>query len=195
MDKAENELYRLLDKVDRIEIRESFEGLEYAEELRNIMKYYSDPNDIEGEYKNEILEYLCDEDIINQDAFFYNYFRLYPPYVKTGTIIPEGIKTICNESRLCYVFRQYNATIVLSRTVVESIIKEECSKCCIKKGNLNELLLKAKNKRIINDTVYILANKIRMLGNDVVHRKKIVTEKDARKTLTDILFLIEEVYL
>jgi len=223
MDKAEDELYWILDKVNRIEIRETFEGIKSAEELRKILTTYSTPDDWDDNHEEKVFEYLRNKEIIDQQAYLYNYYSLDPPYVEFGTKIPPTIKSICNESRLCYVFCQYNAAIVLSRTVVETIIKnvsdhffetkaknidiisdetyqslesiiQSFSNNCFKGKNFADQLKIAKNIGIISDRAYQKANKIRLLGNKVVHGEKLVSKKEAKETLTDILIFLEEVY-
>ena len=193
MDKAEDELYPILDRVNRIEIRE-IEGVKKAKELRAILTTYSTPDDWNDKDEEKALEYLCDEEIINQQTYIRNYYSLEPPYVKTGTKIPEKTKIICNESRLCYVFRQYNATIVLTRTVVESIVKNIFSNHYFSTNTFDKQLKEAKKNGNISEKAYQIADKIRLLGNHVVHGKKVATKQEARQTLADILVFLEEIY-
>lgn len=189
------ELYHhLLFNLNRIEIRESLEDLDHVKALKALRDGYFELADVWDDYKEKIIKYHIMEELVDRDLFFENYYSLDPPYVKIGTKIPERIKSICNESRLCYVFRQYNATIVLSRTVVESIVKKKCSNHGIKEKNFGKDLKEAKNVGIISDRAHQIANKIRLLGNKVVHGAKLVTEKEAKQTLNDILIFFEEVY-
>jgi hypothetical protein len=116
---------------------------------------------------------------------------LKPPYVRTGTKIPQGIKNIYHESRWCFVYGQYSAAIALSRTVIDTILKHKFNF----EGDLITIIDLAREKRFISQKAAWNAHKVRMLANKILHNANVATEKQAKNSLDHILDFIEEIYL
>ena len=116
-------------ELDRIRIRETPHHKMLTYLLRKKLSHRPiKPDELErlwDTHHEEILDFHEDNELIERYKFCRNYFKLIPPYVKVGTNIPEGIQNIYHESRWCFVYGQYSATITLSRTVVETVLKDK----------------------------------------------------------------------
>ena len=176
MERLEEKLYHLLYKLNRIEIRESLEGLDHVDDLKALRHGYFKLEDVWDELKNEIIEYHKKQELIDEDLFLENYYSLDPPYVKIGGKIPDGIRRICHESRWCYVYGQYNATVVLSRSLIETILKDKLKIEKWEKVNIKKLIGNAEHKKIISENVAKKAQEIREFANNILHRRSVAEE-------------------
>jgi hypothetical protein len=180
-------------ELDRIRIRETPHVKYLADFLRKWTyrsvkdEEFHDFWDYHGEY---ILEYHEDNELLDRGTFIRNYFKLIPPYVKVGTKIPEGIQNIYQESRWCFVYGQYCATVALSRSVIETVLKREFHL----EGILKEAIKTAKDRGLINGGTAWNANKIRLFANNTLHEAKPVTEDQAMDAITYTLRFLEEIY-
>jgi len=87
-------------ELDRIRIRETPYNKILVDFLRKDLGYGPlKIKDYWHDWNQEILECHQDTELIDRGGFVNRYFQLIPPYVKSGTIIPEGIKNIYHESR------------------------------------------------------------------------------------------------
>ena len=189
-EKLQREFDLLLIELDRIEIRHSPDEKAYIDFLRHMST--CDLNEIWDYYYEDILDFHEDGDLLDRGKFLNNYYKLKPPYVRTGTKIPQGIKNIYHESRWCFVYGQYSAAIALSRTAIETILKHKFN---LENDNLNKIIDLAREKRFISQKAAWNAHKVRMLSNKILHKANVATEKQAKNSLDHILDLIEEIYL
>jgi len=177
-------------ELDRIRIRETPHYTDVCYLIGKTIAYKPIETDEFKEFwddhHEEILDVYQDQgnELIERYKFCRNYFKLIPPYVKVGTNIPEGIQNIYHESRWCFVYGQYSATIALSRTVVETVLRDKFHM----EGDLKEIIETAKNRRLISDNTARNANKI-------LHTAKPAKELTAKNAIDDVLVFLEEIYL
>jgi len=176
-------------ELDRIEIRHSPIGKSFVDTIRHFHTF-----DLDKEwdyYYEDILDFHENGGLLERGKFLNNYYKLKPPYVKTGTKIPQGIKNICHESRWCFVYGQYSAAIALSRTVIETVLKHEFNL----EGDLNDIINLACEKKLISEKAKWNAHGIRRLSNKILHKADVATQNQAKNSLDHILDFIEEIYL
>lgn len=182
-------------ELDRIRIRETSRHQAEIDILRKYFCYRSiDEKDFRAFWDDnwqEILEAHQDTELVDRGTFIRNYFKLIPPYVKVGTRIPEGIKNIYHESRWCFVYGQYSATIALSRTVIETVLKDKYNIV----GYLDEIIETAKNRRLISKQTSWDANKVRLFANKILHQARSAKEKEAKDAIEHVRSFLEEIYL
>ena len=179
----------LLIELDRIEIRHSPDEKTYINLLRIMSTFDLDKK--WDYYYEDILDFHENGGLLERGTFLNNYYKLKPPYVKTGTKIPQGIKNICHESRWCFVYGQYSAAIALSRTVIETVLKHEFNLA----GDLNDIIDLACEKKLISEKATWNAHGIRRLSNKILHKANVATQNQAKNSLDRILDFIEEIYL
>jgi len=194
MTRLEKKLDELLYKLNRIEIRETLKGLEHVKDLTALRKGSFQLDEVWDELGEKIIDYHIKEGLVDRDIFIENYYRLEPPYVKIGTEIPKGIKKICEESRWCYVYEQYNATIVLSRSIIETILKDKLGRNKIRNLNAKQIIDHAAYKEIISENVSGEAHNIRKQANEILHKAKVATRQEAKSALDYILIFLQEIY-
>ena len=178
-------------QLDRIRIRETPYDKEMPDVLRKFFGYGSlNITELWQDYYERILEFHEDNELMDRGGFAKNYFKLIPPYVKVGTRIPEKIKNIYHESRWCFVFGQYSATVAMCRTVIETVLKAKYNLL----GDLNEIVTTAKKRQLISDETAWNANKVRTLANKILHKGNQATEKEAKNAIDHTLGFLEEIY-
>jgi len=180
-------------ELDRIRIRETPYIKEMANLFRDILGY--GPRNIDDfwhDYCQEILDYHQDGELIDRGSFARRYFQLVPPYVKTGTVIPEGIKDIYHESRWCFVYGQYNASLALCRTIVETVLRTKYN--LPEDLNIKGLIITAKERGLISGKTKWNTNKVRLFANEILHKAKPISEKEAKDAIDYTLFFLEEIY-
>lgn len=178
-------------ELDRIRIRETPYPKVFIDLLRKDMGY--GPLKIKDywyDWNQEILECHQDNELIDRGSFVNRYFQLIPPYVKSGTIIPEGIKNIYHESRWCFVYGQYSATVAMCRTIIETVLKTKFHL----EGKLDEIINEAKKRQLIDGSIKWNADRVRILANKILHRAQPVTEKEAKDAIGYILVFLEKIY-
>jgi len=192
--KLEEEYNRLLLEVDRIRIRTTPSKLISVTVLRDLLLKDKDLDFFWKLFRGEIVDLHqdWDEGVLRRGDFLRNYYRLKPPYVKPDSNIPEGIKNICHESRWSYVYGQYSASIALSRTIIETVLKQKFN---IEGNHLAAIIDEALKKGFISKQAKWEANGIRILANQILHSANVASEEQARKSLSHILNFIEEIYL
>ncbi|MDD2734806.1 MAG: DUF4145 domain-containing protein [Desulfuromonadaceae bacterium] len=180
-------------EADRIEIREAEHPF-----IKNLIQQIREQYTLDGlwnEYYEKILDSHENGGILDRGAFLRNYYELKPPYVKEGTKIPKGLKDICNEARLCYVYGQYSACVALSRTVLEIVLKDKLSIQDADKMCLALLLEEAKTGNSISKKAYHRAIDIKNRANDILHKAKKVEKRHAYSALDHLVDFLEEIYL
>jgi hypothetical protein len=182
-------------EVDRIRIRETPHHKAIVDFLRKDLAYspikIEEFKDFWDYHHEEILDFHEDNELIERGRFARNYFKLIPPYVKVGTKIPEGIKNIYHESRWCFVYGQYSATIAMSRTVIETVLKDKYGLV----GDLSEIIKTAENKCLISRQTAWYANEVRTFANRILHKAKPAKEHEAKNAIDHVLAFLEEIYL
>lgn len=187
-----NQYMTCLIELDRIRIRETPYDKAIVDFLRKYAGYGPfNMDDLWKDYCQEILDYHEDGEVINRGYVLRRYFELIPPYVKVGITIPEGIKALYHESRWCFVYGQYNATVAMCRTVVETVLKTKFNLY----GDLKDVLNTAKKRDIISGKTHWNANRVRMFANKILHEAKPISEKEAKDAIGRILIFLEEIYL
>jgi len=180
-------------ETDRIEIRE----IEYPF-LKDIVQQVRDKyklTDLWAGYNEKILDTHENGGILNRGTFLGNYYDLKPPYVKVGTNIPNGLKSIYNEARYCYVYGQYSACIALSRTVLEIVLKDKLSIIDTDNMCLAMLIESAFSRNVISKTTYHRAIQIKNRANGILHKADTAKSGHAYGALDHILEILEEIYL
>jgi len=189
-----NKLITTQIELDRIRIRETLHPKDVIDFLRNKTVYRpiktEDFDEFWYNHFGEILDCYQDNEFIERGVFLRNYFKLIPPYVKVGTNIPEGIQDIYHESRLCFVYGRYSAVIALSRTVIETVLKNKFHL----EGNLKDIIEIAKDRGLISKGTTWNANKIRQVANATLHKAKPATEDQAKDSINYVLNFLEEIY-
>ena len=190
--KLQEQLMISIIELNRIEIRESPYNKILLDLLRNGLGYQSiNITDYWSDWFDEILDYHEQTDLLDRGAFTRRYYQLIPPYVKSGTIIPEGIKNIYHESRWCFVYGQYSAAVAMCRTIIEAVLKQKFHL----DGKLDEIINTAKERRLIDGSIKWNANRVRILANKILHCAKPVSEKDAKDAIDYVLVFLEKIYL
>jgi len=189
-----NKLITTKIEIDRIRIRETPYPKELIDFLRKETVYgpitTEDFNGFWDSHYDEILDFHEDNELIERGTFIRNYFELIPPYVKAGTKIPEGVQSIYHESRWCFVYAQYSAVIALSRSVIETVLKNKFHL----EGKLAEIIKIAKNRHLINNRTAWNADKVRVFANKTLHNAKPATEDQAKDSINYVLHFLEEIY-
>lgn len=194
-----DELFRKINttkiELDRIRIRETPHHKAIVDFFR--MSPVHGPvkqenfNDFWENHYEEILDFHTDNELLERGTFISNYYKLIPPYVKVGTAIPEGIKNIYHESRWCFVYGQYNATVAMSRTIIETVLKIKYRLS----GDLNDIIETAKERSLISSKTKLNAHRVRILANKILHRAESISEKEAKDAIDYTLIFLEEIYL
>jgi hypothetical protein len=179
-------------ELDRVRIRETPYHKFLLDFLRKDLGYGPlKIKDYWHDWNQEILECHQDTELIDRGGFVNRYFQLIPPYVKSGTIIPEGIKNIYHESRWCFVYGQYSATVAMCRTIIETVLKTKFHL----EGKLDEIINTAKERGLIDGSIRWNANHVRLLANKILHCAKPVSEKDAKDAIRYVMVFLEKIYL
>jgi hypothetical protein len=181
----------MLIELDRINIRFSPEEKSDVDFLQNIEIRGRDLKELRDYYSPAILDFHEHEGLLDKSKFVNNYYKLKPPYVRAGTQIPQGIKNLCHESRRCYVYGQYSASIALSRTVIEIVLKHKFNL----EGDLRDIINQACEEGFIGKQSGWNAHRARILANQILHKANIANEKQARESLEHVLNFIEDIYL
>jgi hypothetical protein len=124
-----------------------------------------------------------------------NMFKLVPPFIKQGIRIPENLKTLYSESRRCFIFEQFNAAVVLSRGIIEVALKQKIGLPIeSKKWTAGVVLEKALEKKIINDSVYWIANKVITKADKILHQGGNVDFQETLNALDHTKQFLEELF-
>lgn len=179
-------------KIDRSRIREYLES-EYVEAMKDFLLMKWDPFQmLEDEQK---LQNLAEHHEIDWIASLKRYFKLQPPYVKAGRKIPKGIADLYRESRFCYVHGQYSAAIVLSRAIIETVLKNKFMlRDKKKKWKAGETLWKLHDKGLISNRSHSTGIIVVEMANLILHKAKLEKEKRAKKAIDYTKVFLEEIY-
>jgi hypothetical protein len=184
-----DEYHELLIDLDRIRVREWPGEKGLVDIIRKFVDF--DMDTLWKDYNQYILDSYENSEILDRGAFCRNYFKLKPPYIRAGTKIPEGIQNIYHESRWCFVYGQYNASIALSRTVIETVLKAKFNL----EGTLDFIIDTAKKRNLISEGTFWKIDKVRRSANKILHQAKLKTEKEAKNSIDHVLDFLEEIYL
>lgn len=114
--------------------------------------------------------------------------------------IPEGMRQYVNEVRNCFAFQQYNATISLCRTILETAAKDIFEKKDFLKTNGNNVteinpsfnqLIKA----ISSGELKKHAVKLYYRACPVVHEDRAVTSDEALRMLQNTIEIVQKLYV
>lgn len=118
-----------------------------------------------------------------------DWYAVYPITHKTiAEEIPEHIKGVYEEANLCFSIDAYGACLLMSRTTLISMQREQDVK------NLNEL----KEKGAISNTLLKQANQVRLWANMVGHEDIIpedITKEDCEQLLAYLNALLDAIYV
>ena len=183
-------------EIDRINIREYPEkGHAIIMQLLLDLKVMRDTEDIFEVEDPEELKDLGMNIGLNWASPIARYFTLIPPYVKIGSKIPKNIKDLYAESRYCYIYGNLNATIVLSRAILEAVLKERF--LLPKNGNdwtAGKALKRLFEKKTISENVFKPGWQIVIEANDIVHEAKVASETKAKEIIRKTKDFLEEIY-
>lgn len=205
-EKMEEKWHELWLELDRIEFRE-YSDPEMAEVMSYLIKFTQrDPFDWycgdDGELRNW-WEQAFSYQWVNH---VHNYFRLVPPYVRTGTRIPDSIAKLYHESRWCFVFGMNNACIAMVRALLEEIIEIEESiiqtlmKPDPKSGHRRYYFLHEKleefgrRRKIDSNLIEKIKKKIILKGNNILHKGEFASDSEAEDAIEYMKNFLEETY-
>ena len=191
-DKKNEELGCLLREVDRIHIREYVDNnaanlMELFIKLDNELVAKDDPC--------EIAEFARDSGLVSAGAFGFSLFMLVPPFVKQGVKIPNRIRELYAESRYCFVFEQYSAAIVLSRAIIETVLKNKLGLSEDDRyWTAGRTLEKAKEKKLVIDKAFWVAKKVTKKADNILHRARKTDYKEAKNALNHTKEFLEDLF-
>jgi len=140
-----DELTELLTQIDRVDIRE-FVDNKLADKMELLIKFNNDF--FQGLGSSEQIGLFYESGLHWPGVWARNMFKLVPPFVKQGVKIPENLKNLYKESRYCFIFEQFNAAVVLSRSIIELALKKKIgSQMESKFGTAGEVLKEALKKK------------------------------------------------
>ena len=98
----------------------------------------------------------------------------------------------------CYIYGLYDATAVLSRSLLEFTLEEflgspDFSDIEKEKGYLEKLIIMALRKNIISKEDKYIAHQIRKIGNKAVHKNS-TTQMEASISIKNVVSLVTKVY-
>lgn len=181
------EIHEFSDPADK-ELFKSF--LVNYDEIRGCFARFS------GDFPlpNEMLQMLgaMEDNTSIQDTYYENWLQLKPAVIFTGRKIPNNIRKVYAESRKCFLFGNYLATIVLSRSVLENILK---NKYDLKNNwTMGELLQKLLETKQITDSPYYLAKRVKDKADQILHRAAGAIREEAKIAIERTNDLIEMFY-
>jgi hypothetical protein len=188
----EEELNDLLIEVDRIEIRQSFAGKDQARVQRMMIKNLFNLDEMWDSYHEKILDFHEQTDVLDRYTFLSNYYQLAPPFVRIGSQIPDGIKHIYHESRWCFVYGHFSATVSLCRSVIETILKQMK---CTRGSTLPQNIDMACTRKLISKQSAWNAKKVVRCANILLHDAVPATRQNAVDALDSTLNFLEDIYL
>jgi hypothetical protein len=150
---------------------------------------------------NDRLEFvtgrwLDEHELGNIESHMKRYFTLIPPVVNVAIEIPEKVKELFAETRRCYVFGQFKASIALCRSVIEVSLKDS-----LKVGTINKdwsagkcLTTALQNKIIKDQELYAIGDDINIKANRILHGGADLSEEEALYFLNNTKKYIELFY-
>ena len=155
------------------------------------------------------LTTLTDDEISELESdLFYSWFSSYD-YVRNlyeigsltlGISFPKNLENYVQDARSCYAFEIYNGVLALSRTILETCIREIYIKLHPNKRNKNNVIHMDlwKVKEMIRevsrgDLKRRLDEMYDKLGN-IIHGHTTVGRKEARESFRDTLKIVHELY-
>ncbi|WP_161924172.1 DUF4145 domain-containing protein [Actinomyces sp. 432] len=106
--------------------------------------------------------------------------------------VPSPISDAASEAYACYSIRSYRAAILLARSVVEAVAKDQG----ITDGSLMSKINTLQERQLISPLVTETAHEIRHMGNEMAHGDFIqeVTEEECDDVLNFMSVLLDAVY-
>jgi hypothetical protein len=186
------ELQTIFRFIDRIHIREYADKhlANYMEEFIRLSNEF-----FQDEGSDDQIHYAIESDLFYPGVYARNMFRLIPPFVKQGVKIPENISNLYAESRYCFVFEQFSAAIVLSRTIIETALKMKIGLAQASRDwTAGIVLQKAYERKIINDSAYSTAKKVIYNADNILHQAKNAEYKESLDALEHTKEFLEELF-
>lgn len=197
--KIDNPIAKLI--LQRININE---GLQSDDIVRKVEKGFEDLTGKEV----KLTEFSEDEIEEMVSDLFYSWFSP-QDYVRDlseigsltlGVSFPKKLEVYVQEARSCYAFQEYNAVYALSRTILETCIREIYLKLHPNKRSkdnvihmdlwkVNEMIREI-SKGALKDRLVNIYTKL----SNIVHGYKTVSKKEAKETFRDSLKLIHDLY-
>lgn len=185
--------------LDRINIRE-FKFKPYSKMIPQILKDLAEkgtaphPSLEDGNVdRSELYEDARSLELLDLYFFMKEYYRLVPAYVKHGVEIPDKVKKLFWESRICFLAGLYNSSVAISRAIVEMTIQKVLGKEGTR-DSLFELIEEAFKNKKITEKAYKIADNIRKEGNNILHRTNLASKSEAEKIIDETKKFIEEAY-
>lgn len=155
-------------------------SLDLPEHLQNV----PDPREAANELIDERLG-----DIVS------NYYGLTPAFVKNTVEIPDQLKKIYAESRWCFVFQNYCASVALCRTIVELAFKIKTGKDLdYRLTRLGTQLDGAARLNVIPEEAAWIARHVIFPANSVLHQGKLMDRESAFKVIDRTVDFLEIVF-
>lgn len=186
------ELMDLLSEIDRINIREFIDN-RLADKMEFLIKINNDF--FQNLDSSEQISFFYNSGLHWPGVWARNMFKLIPPFIKQGVKIPENLKNLYAESRLCFIFEQFNAAVVLSRSIIEFSLKKKIGLPIESKDwTAGVVLEKALEKKIINDSIYWIAKKVVTKADKILHQGSSVDYQEALNALDHTKQFLEEIF-
>ena len=140
---------------------------------------------------NEIQEYYLTETYVNLANIVNRAKQIKPLFIKRQGPLCLGNKY--REAVLCYLNGRFDACCIMSRTIIESILRDlngrKTEKC-----SLSELIKISAKSRILSEKTLKLATDIRKRGNISAHKRKLAGEQDAIESIKDTQSFIKSIF-
>ena len=187
-----SELKRLLSEIDRINIRE-FVDKNLADLMEDWIKW--DNKQFPELDADDQCVFFMNSELHSPEIWANNMFKLVPPFVKQGVKIPENLKKLYAESRRCFIYQQYNAAIVLSRSIIEVGLKKKIGLPLESKDwTAGVVLEKALEKKMIKDSLYWIGKKVITKADKVLHQGENVEYQETLNALEHTKEFLEELF-
>jgi hypothetical protein len=146
--------------------------------------------------KFDVFTFIRDEGInINELDIAERYFSLIPPIIKQGVKIPSHIRALYAESRRCYIYKQNSAAIVLSRSIIETALKDKLGLNNNNREATAGLILEiAEEQGLISRKIFWKAKKVISAANKILHQAKNAEDNKAKYALDYTKDFLEELF-
>lgn len=131
------------------------------------------------------------------DAAFedYNAHIIWLPHKNLGRRfddVPDPIASAASEAYACYSIRSYRASVLLARSVVEAVAKEQG----LTEGSLYNKITALQSQGILKPLTAETAHEIRLLGNEMAHGDFVedISEEDCDDVLNFMAGILSEIY-
>ena len=155
---------------------------------------------LDDDEDSEFIEFtrdrwLDEHELGNIESHIRRYFSLLPPLVSLDNEISEKIKELYAETRRCFVYGQFRASIALSRSVIEVSLKERKNfDVYDRTWTAGKCLREFKDKDLITQDLHDIGKGIVVRADNILHRGAGISEEEALYFLDKVKIYIELFY-